>query len=187
MDILAHGLWTAAALTVASRHTTITPAAARVTVAAAIAPDIVHALPLLLWSVLDGQSPLQLLIAYGVAWPGQEPWLPPSVESISHHLHCLAHRAMAAGAVTLMCLCTLRKIPLLLYGWWSHIVIDVFTHSADFYPAPVLYPLSDWTFDGVAWNAPAVLLANYMVLAAAWAWVLQGRHSSAQPSGHRFD
>ena len=36
---------------------------------------------------------------------------------------------------------------LVLAGWWLHIVIDVFTHSAEFYPAPVLYPITREGFD----------------------------------------
>jgi hypothetical protein len=35
-----------------------------------------------------------------------------------------------------------RTLWLPLLGWWSHIVIDVFTHSADYYAVPVLYPFT---------------------------------------------
>ena len=42
-------------------------------------------------------------------------------------------------------------VPLL--GWWSHIVIDVFTQSADFYPSSVLYPITQRGFDGLAEHA----------------------------------
>jgi hypothetical protein len=54
-------------------------------------------------------------------------------------------------------------IPLL--GWWSHIVIDVFTHSADYYASPVLYPITQRGFDGIAWNTPWFMVLNYSVLA----------------------
>lgn len=50
-------------------------------------------------------------------------------------------------------------------GWWSHILIDVFTHSADFYPSPVFYPVTYWRFDGLAWNTPWFMVANCMALA----------------------
>jgi membrane-bound metal-dependent hydrolase YbcI (DUF457 family) len=52
-------------------------------------------------------------------------------------------------------------------GWCSHIVIDVFTHSAQFYPVPVLYPFTQRGFDGLAWNTPWFMAANYVALAAA--------------------
>jgi len=178
MDIVAHGLWTGAGLVFARRHSAIATHTACATVAAAVVPDLVHALPLLTWALFEGHDAMALLHAYAVAAPGQEPSLPPWVMAASHHLHCVAHSAVVALVVTLACVWALRAVPIALYGWWSHIVIDVFTHSTEFYPAPVLYPLSDWTFNGVAWNAPAALLMNYLALAAAWAWLLRQRAAS---------
>ena len=61
-------------------------------------------------------------------------------------------------------------IPLL--GWWSHIVLDVFTHSADYYPSPVLYPFTQRGFDGIAWNTPWFLALNYAALLLTWLWIL---------------
>ncbi|QCB46027.1 hypothetical protein [Hydrogenophaga sp. PAMC20947] len=52
-----------------------------------------------------------------------------------------------------------------LLGWRLHIVIDVFTHSAQFLPSPVLYPLTYWGFEGWAWNQPGFLLLNDTALA----------------------
>jgi len=40
----------------------------------------------------------------------------------------------------------------------------VFTHSADFYPSPVFYPVTYWGFDGVAWNKPWLMIINYLVM-----------------------
>jgi hypothetical protein len=42
-------------------------------------------------------------------------------------------------------------VPLL--AWWSHIVIDVFTNSADYYAAPAL-SVQEQGFDGIAWTTP---------------------------------
>ena len=69
-------------------------------------------------------------------------------------------------------------IPLL--GWWSHILIDVFTHSADFYSSPVLYPLTMRGFDGIAWNAPWFMVLNYVSLVTAYAWFWMRRRRSRQ-------
>ena len=51
-------------------------------------------------------------------------------------------------------------------------LIDVFTHSADFYPVPVLYPFTQRGFDGLAWNTPGFQAINYSawLLAALWLW-----------------
>jgi membrane-bound metal-dependent hydrolase YbcI (DUF457 family) len=75
---------------------------------------------------------------------------------VSHTLHFTAHSALVTGLVTLLVwrFKPVFLIPLL--GWWSHIVIDVFTHSANSCPSSVLYPISQRGFDGIAWNAPMV-------------------------------
>lgn len=49
-------------------------------------------------------------------------------------------------------------------------MIDVFTHSADFYPSPVLYPFTLRGFDGLAWNTPWFMVVNYVALVAAFLW-----------------
>ena len=94
--------------------------------------------------------------------------MPESVRLWAHHLHCVMHSALSALVVTAL-VWRLRGAfwwPLL--GWWLHIVIDVFTHSAEFFPSPALYPITYWGFDGVAWNQPGFLIGNYVALALAW-------------------
>ncbi len=71
-----------------------------------------------------------------------------------------AGRRTAAPSVWLW----LNRFWLPLLGWWSHVLIDVFTHSADFYPSPVFYPVTYWGFDGVAWNTPWFMIINYLVM-----------------------
>ena len=57
-------------------------------------------------------------------------------------------------------------------GWLSHILIDVFTHSADYSSSPVLYPNMQRGFDGLAWSTPWFLVPNYAVLCTVgwWRW-----------------
>jgi len=86
----------------------------------------------------------------------------------SHHLHCLLHSAIIAGAVTLALWRWRHRLWLLLAGWWLHIAIDVFTHSAEFYPVPVLYPITYQGFDGIAWNTPWFMVVNYAALLIGW-------------------
>jgi hypothetical protein len=93
----------------------------------------------------------------------------------SHHLHCVMHSALVAAAVTLLLWAVMRSLWLPLLGWWSHIVIDVFTHSADFYPSPVLYPITQRGFDGIAWNTPWFVVVNYAALAGVGVWLWMRR------------
>ena len=109
--------------------------------------------------------------AYAIAVPGQLPILPEMVGIWSHHLHCIAHSAIVAGAFTLFVWAVWRTLWIGLLGWWSHIAIDVFTHSADHYSSPVLYPITERGFDGLAWNMPRFMLLNYVVLGATGWWL----------------
>ena len=117
-----------------------------------------------------------------MAVPGQEPWLPPWVQLGSHHLHCLMHSAPVAGLVTLIVWAVRRAFWIPLIGWWLHIVIDVFTHSADYYAVPVLYPITMRGFDGEAWNTPWFMALNYLGLAAVWLWLWRSGPGRPQDS-----
>ncbi len=97
-------------------------------------------------------------------------------------MHCAAHSAVVAAVLSLVAWLVAPTLMIVLLGWWSHIVIDLFTHSADFYPAPVLYPLSDHTIDGLAWNRPELLVANYLALTVVWWWIARTRNAHAPPS-----
>lgn len=177
MDILAHTLWAGAGVTLASRRWPMAPRTLALTMVLAALPDVFHLLPIAGWWVF-GDGSLAVLRAYAIAVPGQEPVLPPIVNLWSHHLHCVAHSAIVAGAVTLLLWAMRRSLWIPLLGWWSHIVIDVFTHSADYYPSPVLYPITQRGFDGLAWNTPWFMVLNYVVLAAAGGWLWRYRASA---------
>ena len=177
MDILAHALWAGAGVSLARRRWSLTSATVATTVILAALPDVPHILPIVGWW-LGGDGTWATLRAYAIAVPGQEPAVPALVELWSHNLHCVMHSAVVAGLVTLVCGALLRTFWVPLLGWWSHIVIDVFTHSVEYYPVRVLYPLSERAFDGLAWNTPWFLALNYGVLAATWLWMrrTKGRH-----------
>lgn len=174
MDIVAHTLWVAAGAVVIHRRRPLPRGTAMIALALAAVPDVIHLLPLAGWW-LFGDGSFAALRAYAVAVPGQEPVLPQLVELLSHHLHCVMHSAPIAAATTLALWAVRRTLWMPLLGWWSHIVIDVFTHSADYYAVPVLYPFSYRGFDGIAWITPWFMVLNYAALAAVGAWLLMSR------------
>lgn len=45
-------------------------------------------------------------------------------------------------------------------AWPFHILLDFFTHSAQFFPTPILWPLSDYKFNGIPWSNPYIMVAN---------------------------
>jgi len=207
VDILAHTLWAGAGIALARRRWPIAASTVAWTLTLAALPDVLHLLPIIGWWLV-GDGSLATVRAYAIALPNQEPGLPPLVQLWSHHLHCVMHSAIVAGAVTALLWALPRSpaarpsrsasvspggraplraagwsswwIPLL--GWWSHIVVDVFTHSAEYYAAPVLYPITERGFDGLAWNTPWFMVLNYAALAAAGAWLI-GHRSAPRTAG----
>jgi hypothetical protein len=173
MDILSHALWAGAALVALAPRQRPRRKLVTWTVALAVLPDLMHALPVSAWALWHAS--LSDWWLYATASPGQEPPMPDMVRMVAHHLHCTFHSGIVAAVVTGLVWAWWRTFWLPLLGWWSHIVIDVFTHSAEYFPSPVIYPLSYWGFDGIAWNEPGFLVLNYAALAVAWWWLLLRR------------
>ncbi|PKO27957.1 MAG: hypothetical protein CVU36_18450 [Betaproteobacteria bacterium HGW-Betaproteobacteria-9] len=146
------------------------------TVTLATVPDLVQLVPLVSSAVSSGDG-WAILKTYATALPGYEPPLSPLLSTLTHHLHCVMHSALVAGGVTAWLWLWMGRLWIPLLGWWSHILIDVFTHSADFYPSPVFYPLTYWGFDGLAWNTPWFMVVNYFFLVLLAALVWHGRRS----------
>lgn len=174
MDVLAHSLWAGVGVALLSRRMPLSRRTAAAAITFAVLPDIMQMLPVLVWGLFGGGT-FDAIRAYATALPGQEPVLPATVILFSHHLHCVAHSAVVAGALTISVWWLRRALWLPLLGWWSHIVIDVFTHSADYYASPVLYPLTKRGFDGIAWNTPWFMMVNYLSILTVGFWLFLAR------------
>jgi hypothetical protein len=175
MDIVAHTLWIGAGTVLAARHFPITRRTVVVTMTLAALPDVLQFVPVLAW-VLFADGSWTALRDHAGAAPGREPTMPAGIALAAHHLHCITHSAIIAGVASGLIWLWRRSLRIPLLGWWSHIVIDVFTHSTDFFPVPVLYPISYRGFNGIAWNEPWFMALNYAALAGLWLWLL-GRRS----------
>ena len=51
-----------------------------------------------------------------------------------------------------------------LLAWPFHILLDFLFHSIDFFPTPILWPISDYKFDGVAWSNPYIWIGNIICI-----------------------
>ncbi len=163
MDMLAHALRAGVGIAALHHHHPIRRKVAVGTGTLAVLPDVVQALPVAAWLLASGGS-WSTWMAFAMALPGHEPTLPSWVTLISHHLHCTLHSVVVAAAITALAVAIQRQFWLPLAGWWLHISIDFFTHSKDYYAVPVLYPFTDWSFDGIAWTTPWFMAANYGAL-----------------------
>ena len=174
MDVLAHVLWAGVAAHGLRRLRPMPPRDIAATLLLAVAPDVGQFLPVLAWSI--GQpDPVTAAREFLFATPGHEPAMPGVVVTLSHHLHCIGHSVVVAALVALAVWHWRGGRWLPLVGWWTHIVLDIPTHSKDYYAVPFLYPFSDWSLDGIAWTQPWFLAANYACIALVYAvWVIPG-------------
>lgn len=170
MDILAHGLWSAVAAVAIDRRRRIGNKAIIAAIGMSVLPDILHVIPVALFAMEGGS--LSVLRDYVLATPRTEPVLPEWTMGAAHHLHCIFHSGVVALFLTLLLWRRHVVIDAGLAGWWSHIVIDVLTHSSDFYPSPVFYPISYDGFNGVAWNSALFISVNYGALVIAICWLV---------------
>ena len=167
MDIVSHALWAGVGAHVLRRKFDVSRKAQCGIVALAVVPDVVPMLPLVAWA-LAGPDPLSLIYSYIVSTPGTEPLLPPLLTLIIHHLHCSMHSAVIVGAITALAWVLTRCFPWMILGWWSHVLLDIPTHSAEYYKVSALYPFADGGLDGIAWTDPWFLATNYCTLAIVY-------------------
>ena len=53
-----------------------------------------------------------------------------------------------------------REISFTMLAWPFHILLDFFTHSIDFFPTPILWPISNYRFDGIPWSNSYIMITN---------------------------
>jgi hypothetical protein len=176
MDIFAHGLWTAAAMKTANRHRT-----RRIRIGWAawwgIFPDLfAFTIPtvMMIWMQVARSVP-----------PGtpRGPHGMPQL-ALAWQLYQISHSLFVFGAIFGLVWLLRRRPALELLGWAIHILIDIPTHSLQFFATPFLWPVSSYRFDGISWGVRWFMLLNYSSLALAWLalWWTGRRKSLSEPA-----
>jgi hypothetical protein len=155
MEIVAHGLWGAAAAITSKRLRLARP---RFGWALwwSVFPDVLAFGPTLaagLWFRLAGGS--NAGTDHGHLLPHIHLGLP--LYQIGHSLVVFL---IAFGIITILS----RHVLYAMLGWLLHIGIDIPTHSLSYYATRFLWPVSDYRVDGIAWWTPWFWTATYVVL-----------------------
>ncbi len=166
MDIVAHGLWAAAAAVTAKRSTR-----ARINVKWAV-----------WWAVFPDVLAFGPMVAVGV-WLWVNGHLDVSHGRPAVHiglpLYAAGHSFIVFLAVFGIATILARRVVYELLGWLTHIAIDIATHSFTYYATRFLWPISDYRIDGVPWWTPWFWAATYGALGIVylllwrkgWLWV----------------
>ncbi len=161
MDIFAHGLWTGA-LAYVGKHK-------------------FHYLRIG-WSAFWGVFPDLFAFTIPFAWiffqsifsrspvtprvdtlePGSS--LIPTIFQATSILYSMSHSLIIFAIVFALVTIFFRRPRLEMLGWLLHILIDIPSHSYQFYPTPFLWPLSNIRFNGYAWSHPIFMVVNYAAL-----------------------
>lgn len=135
---------------------------------------------------LVGMSPD--LLSFGVLWIGvylgfsnSPDWSEghPSMSQIPFYIKSLyevTHSLVIFSAVFLI-VWIVREKPLWILGAWGlHILVDIPTHSLNFFPTPFLWPFSDFMINGIEWGKPIIFIPNVILLfflyAGYLAWIM---------------
>jgi hypothetical protein len=135
MDTLAHSLWTLIAFFNHPRK--------YLAILIGVLPDVVSFIPHFVVEHLVNRNAGHILF-----------------DSIYKLTHSLVIFAIVIGLIYLMT----KKFYWISLAWPLHIVIDMFTHTFEYYPTPYLYPLSSPFIFAVDYRGMAFNVINYLLI-----------------------
>ena len=128
------------------------------TILCSILPDLISFIPLTIWiitSLFLGTLTFQKM-------SGIHPFDDQTIiNSITNILYSITHSLLIFLAVFFICWIIFKRPIFELTGWLVHILIDIPSHSIKFFATPLLWPLSNITYDGIAWANPIFLILNF--------------------------
>ncbi len=57
-----------------------------------------------------------------------------------------------------------RDFCVSMLAWPFHIILDFFTHSIEYFPTPILWPISNYRFDGIPWSNQYIMIGNIICI-----------------------
>lgn len=113
---------------------------------------------------------------------------PPPMDAIPEYVHVLYNISHSLVVFTLVLaaiwwLARPFAVPFLAYGF--AVLLDIPTHSTDFFATPFLWPISTYQFDGVSWASPYIFFPNLILLIAAYiTWYIWYRRKHLKGAHH---
>ena len=175
MDIFAHGLWAGATYKAVNKKAK-KPLNVRLAGFWGVFPDLFAFTLGFAWlfgNLIFGDMSFTDLPRPDSVEPAPQDTLP--IFRLTSMLYSISHSAIIFLIVFGVVFLILRRPLWELGGWFIHILLDIPTHSYQFYPTPFLWPLSGWKFDGFSWGTPWFLILNYSAIIIAY-WLLRRKN-----------
>lgn len=172
MDIFAHGLWAGAAYKAVNKKTE-KPFNIKMAAFWGIFPDLFAFTIPFVWlfgNLIFGSMGFSDIPRPDSVEPTPQDTLP--IFRLTSMLYSVSHSAIIFLIVFGIAYLVFRRPIWELGGWLIHILLDIPTHSYQFYPTPFLWPLSGWTFSGFSWGTPWFLILNYSAIILVY-WLLR--------------
>ena len=162
MDVIAHGLWGGLFFSPQGRRRFFAGAVI------GMAPD------LLSFGIFHVMNPgwITLRLAGEISGPPALAILPPYL----FHAYNITHSLIVWAVVFGLFLLATKNPPWLLAAWLLHILCDIPTHTAKYFPTPFLWPFPTPFVNGIAWSTPWFMAANYATIILAYGGVLLSVH-----------
>jgi len=81
-----------------------------------------------------------------------------------YSLYDISHSLVIASIFIFIAYKINKEFAFPMLAWPAHIILDFFTHSIEFFPTPILWPISGFKFDGIPWSNPIVFFANVLLI-----------------------
>jgi hypothetical protein len=93
----------------------------------------------------------------------------PKIFLITQFLYNFSHSLVVFSVIFIFVCWYFRKIVWELLGWLLHIFMDIPTHASYFFPTPIFWPVSDWTYHGFNWEEyPLFWILNFSAIALVY-------------------
>jgi membrane-bound metal-dependent hydrolase YbcI (DUF457 family) len=150
MDVVAHGLWGGALFYARGRKKFFAGLVIGMT------PD------LLSFGVFHLMHPgwFTRRLAGNISGPPDLALLPAYV----FHAYNVTHSLVVCAVVFISLWLLTKNPPWLLCAWLLHILCDIPTHAASYFPTPFLWPFTTPFVDGVPWSTLWFMAANYAAM-----------------------
>jgi len=100
---------------------------------------------------------------------------PQTIPPVIHSLYNITHSLIVFAFVFIVIWFWNRKPFYPLVAWGLHILMDIPTHSINFFPTPFLWPQSDFVVNGINWSHPAIFYSNVFLLVLGYSFFLLWR------------
>ena len=81
-----------------------------------------------------------------------------------YSLYDISHSLVIASIIIFIAYKINKEFAFPMLAWPAHIILDFFTHSIEFFPTPILWPISDYQFDGIPWSNPIIFFTNVLLI-----------------------